>query len=290
MTTIKRFTPDYKMHAVRFEAFAREAEHGELVQFDAHQQVVSAIETERDAQQKRADALAVENAALKRERSELSAIGELIRTQDNRITDQPFFAVMTKREIVASEDHDCDRICWVKNQSGDYVEATETQHRRLESIYQAKYEVRDGWDRYAMKEIDVFVTGCFTEQGCKDYINKNGHNLNKPFIYAFGSYRNDEYQTVRKFIMQMPETPATDAALAAIRDKHRAEGINFAANRLLAAFEHGFIDKPAGEVADVAKMILSAVTELPDAPEEDFTSDYSDEVIALIRAELSEAK
>ncbi|CAI0876569.1 hypothetical protein [Serratia entomophila] len=162
------------------------------------------------------DALAVENAALKRERSELGAIGELIRTQDNRITDQPFFAVMTKREIVASEDHDCDRICWVENQSGDYVEATETQHRRLEAIYQAKYEVRDGWDRYAMKEIDVFVTGCFTEQGCKDYINKNGHNLNKPFIYAFGSYRNDEYQTVRKFIMQIPETPATDAALAAI--------------------------------------------------------------------------
>ncbi|MEW7002033.1 hypothetical protein M8494_22020 [Serratia ureilytica] len=37
-----------------------------------------------------ANALAVENAALKRERSELSAIGELIRTQDNRITDQPF--------------------------------------------------------------------------------------------------------------------------------------------------------------------------------------------------------
>ncbi|EMK1274669.1 hypothetical protein V8M30_000253 [Serratia marcescens] len=65
MTTIKRFTPDYKMHAVRFEAFAREAEHGELVRFDAHQQVVSAVEAERDAQQKRADALAVENAALK---------------------------------------------------------------------------------------------------------------------------------------------------------------------------------------------------------------------------------
>ncbi|MBH2795131.1 hypothetical protein I5Q20_03535 [Serratia marcescens] len=86
MTTIKRFTPDYKMHAVRFEAFAREAEHGELVQFDAHQQVVSTLEAERDALEIRlrnaltseqeaiqrahaanqtADALAVENAALK---------------------------------------------------------------------------------------------------------------------------------------------------------------------------------------------------------------------------------
>ncbi|EMJ7589402.1 hypothetical protein RX587_003356 [Serratia marcescens] len=86
MTTIKRFTPDYAMHAARFEAFAREAEHGEYVRFDAHQQTVSALEAERDAladrvdrlggmltesraatksAEERADALAVENAALK---------------------------------------------------------------------------------------------------------------------------------------------------------------------------------------------------------------------------------
>ncbi|WP_353052233.1 hypothetical protein OX886_23495 [Serratia marcescens] len=58
MTTIKRFTPDYAMHAARFEPFAREAEHGEYVRFDAHQQKVSALEAERDA-------LAVENQALK---------------------------------------------------------------------------------------------------------------------------------------------------------------------------------------------------------------------------------
>ncbi len=159
--------------------------------------------------------LVAESLALKAERADMVEIGELIRTQDNRITDQPFFAVMTKREIITSEDHDYDRICWVENQSGDYVEASDTQHRRLEAIYQGLYKVRDGWDRYAMKEIDVFVTGCFTEQGCKDYIRRNGHNLNKPFIYAFGSYRNDEYQRVRKFIMGMPETPATDSILRA---------------------------------------------------------------------------
>ncbi|MDP8617868.1 hypothetical protein QZQ41_25305 [Serratia marcescens] len=62
---IQRFNPDYKMHAVRFEAFAREAEHGELVRFDAHQQVVSTLKAERDAQQKRADALAVESVELR---------------------------------------------------------------------------------------------------------------------------------------------------------------------------------------------------------------------------------
>lgn len=216
---IKRFNPDFSLSISHELAYMRETPEGGYVAHGDYATLFSELElvkADRDAQQKRADALAVENAGLKYERSEITAIGELIRTQNNRITDQPFFAVMTKREIIGSEDHDCDRICWIENQSGDYVEATETQYRRLEAIYQAKYEVRDGWYRHAMKEIDVFVTGCFTEQGCKDYINKNGHNLNKPFIYAFGSYRNDEYQTVRKFIMQMPETPATSAALAAI--------------------------------------------------------------------------
>ncbi|BEM52787.1 hypothetical protein SME20J_14740 [Serratia marcescens] len=43
MTTIKRFTPDYKMHAVRFEAFAREAEHGEFVKFSDYEALVSEL-------------------------------------------------------------------------------------------------------------------------------------------------------------------------------------------------------------------------------------------------------
>lgn len=66
MTSIQRFTPDYKMHAVRFEPFAREAEHGEYVRFDAHQQTVSALEAERDALADRVNALAVENAEMRK--------------------------------------------------------------------------------------------------------------------------------------------------------------------------------------------------------------------------------
>ncbi|WP_440510673.1 hypothetical protein [Serratia sarumanii] len=191
MTTIKRFTPDYKMHAVRFEAFAREAEHGEYVKFDAHQRAVSALEAERDA-------LAVENAALKSRSIKLFNLGYL---HGHESTVEGYFVDVHRNDI--------------------------------------------------------------------------------------DTYHDD---VVAEIIEDEDKTPATDAALAVIRDKYRAEGINFTANRLLAAFEHGFIDNPAGEVADVAKMILSAVTELPGAPEEDFTRDYSDEVIALIRAELREAK
>ncbi|EAQ7980196.1 hypothetical protein D6N97_24595 [Salmonella enterica] len=62
------------------------------------------------------------------------------------------------------------------------------------------------------------------------------------------------------------ETPATDAFLAEVRASARNEGINYAASRLAAAFNHGFLDKPVSEVLDVTRMILSAKEDLSNAP------------------------
>lgn len=61
-------------------------------------------------------------------------------------------------------------------------------------------------------------------------------------------------------------TPATDAFLAEVRASARNEGINYAASRLAAAFNHGFLDKPVSEVLDVTRMILSAKEDLANAP------------------------
>lgn len=134
----------------------------------------------------------------------LKSIGELTRTQDNCCTDQPIFVVFEKREIIGSEDHSPDRIVWV----WESEEVSETRARRLELLHQGCRDTR-GYDRYAVQEIDVFVTACFTEQGCKDYLQRNGHNLRQPFIYAAGSFRNNEYQTVRNWIMSLPPTDST---------------------------------------------------------------------------------
>ncbi|EOG9330037.1 hypothetical protein ACLLB4_005219, partial [Klebsiella pneumoniae] len=60
--------------------------------------------------------------------------------------------------------------------------------------------------------------------------------------------------------------PATDAYLAGIKAEGRAEGINFAASRLAAAFNHGFVDKPMAEVGDVVRMILTAKEDLANDP------------------------
>ncbi|EIB5949834.1 Eae-like protein [Salmonella enterica subsp. enterica serovar Give] len=62
------------------------------------------------------------------------------------------------------------------------------------------------------------------------------------------------------------ETPATDAFLAEVRASARNEGINYAASRLAAAFNHGFLDKPVSEVLDVTRMILSAKEDLANNP------------------------
>ncbi|HFP9425202.1 TPA: hypothetical protein ACHOZO_003169 [Raoultella ornithinolytica] len=127
--------------------------------------------------------------------TELYTIGELIRTQDNRITDQPMFVVFQKREIIGSDEHSPSRICWV----WDGEEVSELRAKRLESLYQDGRDTR-GYDRYAMQEVDEFVTACFTEHGCKDYLRQNGHNLRLPYIYACGSFRNNEYQLVRNWL------------------------------------------------------------------------------------------
>lgn len=129
---------------------------------------------------------------------EFATIGENLRTQDNRITSDPMFCVFQKREVVADEDYDHDRIVWVDE---DGKEATELQATRLELLHDNCREAPATWRRIAVKEIDDFVTCCFTEQGCKDYLACNGHNLRLPFIYVKSGFRNSEYQTVRNWLM-----------------------------------------------------------------------------------------
>lgn len=60
--------------------------------------------------------------------------------------------------------------------------------------------------------------------------------------------------------------PATDAWQREQRQKAQAEGINYTAGRLAAAFNHGFVDKPMAEVFDVVRMILTTKEDLTNDP------------------------
>lgn len=84
-------------------------------------------------------------------------------------------------------------------------------------------------------------------------------------------------------------TPATDRIVAGIKADGRAEGINFAAGRLAAAFNHGFVDKPMAEVFDVVRMILTAKEDLANDPAADgLSGEYAEKSLAEWEAALRE--
>ncbi|EEC4815126.1 ead/Ea22-like family protein [Salmonella enterica] len=82
------------------------------------------------------------------------------------------------------------------------------------------------------------------------------------------------------------ETPATDAFLAEVRAQAHKEGAYFVANRMLAAWDAGFIDDTAKNAADIARMILTSAEFMADAPEGDFDRSFADGVIEDIAAQL----
>lgn len=159
------------------------------------------IEVERTRDQLRA--LAQQPAADDGAREAMAAIGHLIATQDNRITASPIFIVQQKRLYAADPECDYDRLVWV---DGD-GEAGAEDAERLDAEYAETGIEPAGWRRAAEAHYWDFVTACFTEQGCKDYIARDGHNLREPRIYAAGSYRNTEWQAVRSYLIALAAQP-----------------------------------------------------------------------------------
>ena len=97
------------------------------------------------------------------------------------------------------------------------------------------------------------------------------------------------YQTCNYQLVDSVATPATDSIYAAIKADGRVEGINFAASRLAAAFNHGFVDKPMAEVFDVVRMILTAKEDLASNPAEDgLSGEYAEKSLAEWEAALRE--
>ncbi|WP_253378550.1 hypothetical protein [unidentified bacterial endosymbiont] len=82
------------------------------------------------------------------------------------------------------------------------------------------------------------------------------------------------------------ETPETDAFLAGVRAQAHKEGAHFVANRMLAAWDAGFIDDTAKNAADIARMILTSTEFMANAPEGDFDRSFADGVLEDIAAQL----
>ena len=124
----------------------------------------------------------------------LLAIGERLRTQDNRATADPMFCVQI---LICDTGYDtsyCDNQCWWNPE-------------QMEVAYDVK--PKSGvWDGpYGYKERWETIQSFFTEGGAKEYLDLDGHNVarrahnGKIRIYADTFRRCPEMLTIRKFLL-----------------------------------------------------------------------------------------
>jgi hypothetical protein len=129
----------------------------------------------------------------------LEEIARNLRTQDNRATAAPIFIVQQRRRIFHVEEG--DGFEWYETDEWDQVD--DRKAAKLERHFHTYSEEPKGYSRVAYLDVWEFVTACFTEQGCKDYIAINGHNLQSPRVYAEGSWRNAEWNAVRDYLLSL---------------------------------------------------------------------------------------
>jgi hypothetical protein len=139
--------------------------------------------------------------------SDILKIIENLHTQDNRITSHPLFAVQQKREIAGLDDDYAAAHVWLNEDSETINDPDE--------IAGLEHAHEEGEDTPGARRVGIitkweFVTGCLTEQGCKDFIACNGHNLHEPRIYAYSGYRNAEFIAVREWLMSLRPTGASE--------------------------------------------------------------------------------
>ncbi|VGH51515.1 Uncharacterised protein [Klebsiella pneumoniae] len=84
------------------------------------------------------------------------------------------------------------------------------------------------------------------------------------------------------------QTPATDRIVAGIKADGRVEGAHFVANRMLAAWDAGFIEDTAKNAADIARMILASTEFMANAPEGDFDRSFADGILEDIAKQMRE--
>ena len=120
------------------------------------------------------------------ENIELLKVRDSLKTQDNRCTDNPMFCVQEKVVVTGMDP------AWTDEHK--YLDPDDCSE--VDSGFPGA--VKTGYIEY-WKTVMV----AFTEEGCKEYIRQNGHNLNEPRIYVESFNRCPEMISIRKTIMEL---------------------------------------------------------------------------------------
>lgn len=97
----------------------------------------------------------------------LEEISKRLHTQDNRITQNPMFCVQIKRRDVGYDSSYSDNKCWRDSANELTVYDDDKEHTNTDGDEWGEFGYVDRWET-------VMVS--FTEKGCEEYLELNGHN------------------------------------------------------------------------------------------------------------------
>lgn len=129
----------------------------------------------------------------------MQEIAERLRTQDNRMTEHPMFCLQIKVRDWGFDSGYSDKKCWFDSGNEEVIYDDDPGFKEPPT--------GDAWDEFGYRDRWETVMVAFTEQGIKDYMELDGHNVrHRAFrgetqIYAESFRRCEEMIAIRKMLL-----------------------------------------------------------------------------------------
>lgn len=177
----------------------------------------------------------------------LREMAEQVRTQDNRITAHPIFAVQQRERTWGFDEDSASDFKW-HNCDDDYREATKSEAAWLEALRDGCEDIPKGWHRAGYVDTWIFVTACFTEAAAEAYIEANRHNLTDPRVFAYSANRNAEWIRMREWLKVLASAPPEASEEPRIRKGHHKLSTEELEAAYAQAAADGVVDQPVPPV------------------------------------------
>jgi hypothetical protein len=136
----------------------------------------------------------------------LTELSKKIQTQDNRFTEHPIYLVCDVYDVIVDDDytptgmgHDIETRYVYKNpEDSDYGGIEESD---VDEYCKENNVDKDDLERLYVAEMPYTVNAHLTDEGAKQYILSNRHNLHKPYTYANSLYRCHDMIELREFLL-----------------------------------------------------------------------------------------
>ena len=137
--------------------------------------------------------------------SELAALGDKVRNQDNLATEHPLYVVYDRERIMGLDSEHAEKFVWVAYTDDGPIDASDEVLafiRKYHDDFEYVLCENKMYRRIGYVEINRFRAACLTMDAAKDYIRDNAHHLRKPFVFVESLHRNPQMIAIRRHLME----------------------------------------------------------------------------------------